>query len=166
MSSTPAWLRAIAVAAGAMLLIAVGKPAVAGLALRALGVFVVGLAAGHLVVRLLAGIEPAQLYGRRSDPRPPNELPRRISSVTEALRRAHRDETIPAEVLRGLRDAFQHRLWRNHHLSTATAGDEDAIRRRISPAAADLLWPSAATHRSVGLSTSAIPDLIDEVEQL
>lgn len=166
MSETPTLLRTIALVAAGVLLLAIGKPAVAGLALRGLAVFVVSLAVGRVAVAAIGAIEPVRLYGRRADPRPPNDLPRRVSSVADTLRLARSDDPIPAEVLRTLRDAFQHRLWRHHHLSTAIADDQQAIRGRVSPYAAELLWPSDTHRRSLGVPTSAIPDLIDEVERL
>ena len=166
MNGTPTLLRTVAIVAAGVLLLAIGKPAVAGLALRGLAVLVVALAVGRVAISTIGAIEPVRLFGRRADPRPPNELPRRVSSVADTLRVARSDDPIPAEVLRTLRDSFQHRLWRHHQLSTAVTEDHEAIRGRVSPHAAELLWPSGNQRRSIGLPTSAIPYLIDEVERL
>lgn len=159
-------LRVIAFAAVGTFLIALGKPAVAGLALRGLAVFVVAVVVARVVATAIGVLEPVRLYGRRADPRRPGEVPRQVSSVAETLRDAHRDDPMPATVQRSLRDAFQHRLWRDHRLSTASDGDREAIVARVSAEAGELLWPNDNARRAVALPCSAIPDLINEVERL
>lgn len=183
MSDTPVWLRAAASVAVAAMLLAIGKPTVAPLVLRGLLVVAVAVLVVRAVTATVGAVEPLHAYGRRADPRQPNELPRRIITIAELLRLAEPDDAAPPEVLRVLRGALQHRLWHHHDLSVAVAHHHGEIRRMISPVAAELLWPTGGSLRtatssetSIGTSTgvpttlsvptAAVPALIDEIERL
>ena len=166
MSGVPRWLKVVAGAAAVMLLVALAKPSVAGLLLRAFAVGIVGAMAVVGVVRSMHDVVPADGIGRRVDPTPPADLPRELHAMGEVLRTTRRRDPLPYGVLRPLRAALQHRLWHHHGLSTALPDDDAAIRRRISPTAYALLQAASPDDAAPVIPGSELPALIQEVESL
>jgi hypothetical protein len=159
------WLKWVAGAALATLVIAVAKPAVAGLTLRLLAVGVAATFAVLAVRHVLHGLEPAEGVGRRPDPRAPAELPRDLAVLTDELRGTRRRDPIPPGSLRVLRSALQHRLWYHHGLSSTIPTDDPAIRATVSANAYAVL-AGAPPQLPPSIPASALPDLIEEVERL
>ena len=166
MSDVPRWLKVLAGAALVMLLLALAKPAIGGLLLRAFAVGLLGTLAIVAVVRSMRDVAPAEGIGRRLDPLAPADLPRELAAMSEVLRTTRRRDPLPHTVLRPLRAALQHRLWHHHALSTALPEHDAAIRRRISPTAYALLSAASPDDDAPVIPGSELPALIQEVESL
>ena len=166
MRDAPRWLRVTAGIAVAALLVAMARPAIAGLLLRALAVGVAMAIAITVVANALHPLAPADGIGRRLDPRPPADLPRELASLGEELRAVRRRDPLPPTVLRPLRTALTYRLWAHHGLSTAMADDDGPIRAMVSPNAYLLLQPPPTASEGPVIPGSALPALIEEIERL
>ncbi len=167
MNETPFWLRLLACAALAILLIAVIQPAIGGLLLRtfaigialAIGIVGVGLPLHRLVSASAAG-------GPRARRTPPS-LPRDLDSMADSLRTMQRGDRVPEQVLRPLRVSLEHRLRGRHHLDRDRAECDDELRRRLSGRAYALLTtvPPFNT-RPLVVSRDELSALIEEIESL
>jgi hypothetical protein len=166
-SDAPRWLRVLACAALAILLVAVIQPALGGLLLRtfaigaALVIGVVGVA-----VPLHRLVSSAAAGGRRAR-RTPASVPRELDAIADALRAMQRGDRVPEPVLRPLRASLEHRLRSRHRLDADRPGCDDEIRRRLSGRAYALLTtaPPFST-RPLVVSRDELAALIGEIESL
>ncbi|MEO5723394.1 MAG: hypothetical protein ABIQ39_13195, partial [Ilumatobacteraceae bacterium] len=141
MNLAPRWLRASFWLALLTMLIAISKPPVAPLLLRAMVVIALTAAAVAGLTGALRDVEPVSGSGRRADPVEPNAVPRELAMMTEELRQIGRRGDIPPGVIRNLRNSLQHRLWYRHGLAVTSTAHSDAIRALLSPNG----WLVAAT---------------------
>jgi hypothetical protein len=163
---TPLWLRVVAGSAVLGMVIAVTKPPVAPLVLRAM-VVAATVALAVLTVHLaLRDVEPADALGRRPDPKDPGDVPRELAQLTDELRSTRRRDPLPSSVTRSLRTAFQHRLWYRHGLSTTIPEHHAAIQQQVSPTAWALLLSTHTDRDPIRIPAAGLPALIDEVEHL
>ncbi len=167
MSDAPRWLRLLAGAAVAVLLVVVIQPALGGLLLRtfaigtALAIGVVGVAVPlHRLVPATAAASPR---ARRA----PTSVPRELDSMADSLRAMQRGDRVPEQVLRPLRASLEQRLRARHQLSTDRPGCDDELRRRLSGGAYALLTtaPPFST-RPLVVSRPELAALIDEIAAL
>jgi hypothetical protein len=165
-SDVPRWLRLLAGAALATVLIAVVQPAVAGFLLRA---FAIGaaLAVGVVVVAMpLHSLVSATAAGGRRARRAPAALPLELDAMAESLRTMRRGDGVPENVLRPLRASLEQRL-RDHHDLIADRQHDVDIRRRLSDGAYALLTrPPGFAARPFVMSRSELTALIEEIESL
>ena len=163
MSDAPRWLRLIACAAVAVLLVAVIQPALGGLLLRA---FAIGVA---LVIGVVGVAVPlhrlvsSTAAGGRRPRRAPASVPRELDAMADALRNMQRGDRVPEQVLRPLRASLEQRL-RSRHAITA---DREELRGRVSSNAYALLTtaPPFST-RPLVVSRDELAALIEEIEAL
>ena len=167
MSDAPGWLRLLACAALAILVIAVIQPALGGPLLRtfaigvALAIGVVGVA-----VPLHGLVSAAAASGRRAR-RAPASVPRELDTMAESLRSMRRGDGVPEQVLRPLRASLEHRLRSRHLLTADRAASDDEIRRRLSGRAYALLTSAPPfTTRPLVVSRDELAALIEEIESL
>jgi hypothetical protein len=167
MSDAPPWLRLLAGAALAVLVIAVIQPALGGLLLRTFAIgaaLVIGLAAVAVPLqRLVPATGPAARRVRRA----PASVPRPLGAMAGSLRTMERGDRVPEQVLRPLRDSLELRLRSRHMLAIDRPGCEDEIRRRLSSRAYALLTtaPPFST-RPLVVSRDELAALIEEIETL
>jgi hypothetical protein len=166
-SGAPRWLRLLACAALAILVIAVIQPALGGLLLRT---FAIGaaLAIGVVVVAVpLRRLVSATAAGGPRARRAPASVPRELDVMAESLRSMQRGDRVSEQVLGPLRASLEHRLRSRHQLSTDRPGCDDDIRRRLSGRAYALLTTAPPLQaRPLVVSRDELAALIEEIESL
>jgi hypothetical protein len=167
MSDAPRWLRVLACAALAVLLVAVIQPALGGLLLRTFAIgaaLVIGVVG--VVVPLHRLVSSTAAGGRRAR-RAPASVPRELDAMADALRTMQRRDRVPEQVLRPLRASLEHRLRSRHQLDTGRHACDDEIRRRLSSRAYALLTTAPPFNtRPLVVSRDELAALIGEVESL
>jgi hypothetical protein len=166
-SDAPRWLRLLAGAALATVLISVAQPASGGLLLRT---FAIGaaLAIGVVSVAMpLHRLVPTSGAGGRRGRRVPGALPVELDAMAESLRTMRRGDAVPGNVLRPLRASLDQRLRDRHHLSADRPEHDAEIRRRLSDDAHALLTTAPRPGaRPLVISRRQLTALIEEIEAL
>jgi hypothetical protein len=166
-SGAPRWLRLLACATLAILVIAVIQPALGGLLLRtfAIGaVLTIGVVGVAVPLRRLVS---ATATGGPRARRAPASVPRELDVMADALRSMQRGDRVPEQVLGPLRTSLRRRLHNRHQLSTDRPGSDDEIRRQLSGRAYALLTTAPPfSARPLVVSREELDALIEEIESL